>query len=143
MCDKHRKVSSIEQALLKDQRTVQIMFIGNVDKLSSKRLRTKQKRTHDQHIRELKNRIATTEIATVVPSKDIYVSRLPTDPILSDKDSEDDIPLAILQGRLSRKRRHRKYLPTVARACDRLGISDRAAAAIASAVLQDYGIISK
>lgn len=33
-------------------------------------------------------------------------------------------------------------LPTLARECDRHGISDRAAAAIASAVLQDFGLIS-
>ena len=71
LCDKHRKFLSIVQAFLKDQRTVRIMFIGNVDKLSSIRLMDKQKRTHEQHVRELKNKIATTEIATVVPSKNI------------------------------------------------------------------------
>ena len=32
-------------------------------------------------------------------------------------------------------------LPTVARECDRRGISDRAAAAISSAILQDLGLI--
>jgi len=33
-------------------------------------------------------------------------------------------------------------LPSLARACDRVGVSDRAAAAIVSAVLQDFGLIS-
>jgi len=33
-------------------------------------------------------------------------------------------------------------LPSLAKACDRTGVSDRAAAMIASAVLQDMGIIS-
>jgi hypothetical protein len=33
-----------------------------------------------------------------------------------------------------------KDLPTLARACDRLEVSDQAAAAIASAVLQDFGL---
>ena len=36
----------------------------------------------------------------------------------------------------------RRDLPILARTCDRHGISDRAAAAIASAVLQDFGIIT-
>lgn len=37
----------------------------------------------------------------------------------------------------------RVKLPTVASACDRTGVSDRAAAAIASAVLKDVGIITE
>ena len=36
-----------------------------------------------------------------------------------------------------------RKLPKLARMCDRYGISDRAGAAIANAVLQDYGIIAK
>src|SRR6218665_1653138 len=35
----------------------------------------------------------------------------------------------------------RRRLPTLAQTCDRHGVSDRAAAAIASAVLQDFGVI--
>ena len=40
-------------------------------------------------------------------------------------------------------KRLERNLPTLPRACDRHRISDRAAAAIASAVLQDFGLISK
>ena len=36
----------------------------------------------------------------------------------------------------------RRRLPSLAQACDRHGVSDRAAAAIASAVLQDFCVIS-
>jgi hypothetical protein len=36
----------------------------------------------------------------------------------------------------------RRKLPTLARACDRYGILDRSAAAIATAVLEDYGIVT-
>ena len=38
--------------------------------------------------------------------------------------------------------RLKRNLPSLARACDRVGVSDRAAAAIVSAVLQDFGLIS-
>lgn len=43
----------------------------------------------------------------------------------------------------SRRVRLTKNLPAVARACDRYGLSDRSAVAVASAVLQDFGIISE
>ena len=36
---------------------------------------------------------------------------------------------------------HRK-LPRLARACDRYGVSDRSAAAIATAVLEDFGVVN-
>ena len=62
-----------------------------------------------------------------------------------ESDSDDDVPLAALQEEMrnERHRRNRKKLPTLATACDRHGVSDRAAAAIASAVLQDFGVLSK
>ena len=36
----------------------------------------------------------------------------------------------------------RRQLPALASACDRYGISDRSAAAIATAVLEDYGVVN-
>ena len=38
-------------------------------------------------------------------------------------------------------KKSRRRLPTLAQTCDRHGVSDRATAAIASAVLQDFGAI--
>ena len=72
-------------------------------------------------------------------------------------DSDDDLPLAVLKTKLNQstniasttslaslQRRHlRKDVPTLARECDRHGLSDRSAAALASAVLQDFGLISE
>jgi len=92
--------------------------------------------------RELKNKKSLADV-TDGSKKNIRASHPRVVPIESGSDSDDDLPLANVQEKLRRKRRHRKYLPTVARACDRLGISDRAAAAIAAAVLQDFGIVSK
>ena len=36
----------------------------------------------------------------------------------------------------------RRGMPALARACDRHGLSDRSAAAVASAVLEDFGLVT-
>jgi len=67
-------------------------------------------------------------------------------------DFEDDVPLSEIQQSLrvtlspeQRKgpQRMLKKLPKLAMACDRHFVSDRSAAAIASAMLEDFGIVSK
>ena len=63
----------------------------------------------------------------------------------SESDFDDNIPLAELKVeiRCKNKKRNRKKLLTLASACDRYVVSCRAAAAIASPVLHDFGLVSK
>ena len=74
------------------------------------------------------------------------------DVVQSGSDSEDDVSLSEIQAHLrvtlsaqqcKGPQRMLKNLPKLAMACDRHGVSDRSAAAIASAVLEDFRIVSK
>ena len=60
----------------------------------------------------------------------------------SDEDNDDsDVEYVVPETPQSSSKQMRVNLPSLALACDRHGVSDRAAAGIASAVLQDVGII--
>jgi len=67
---------------------------------------------------------------TVVPESDLNADKAVIVPQPSTSNEQ------VISHQLRRK------LPTLARACDRTGISDRCAAVITSAVLQDFGLIS-
>lgn len=149
-CDKDRKVPTTEQAFLHDQRTVRSMVISHIDRASSRKLRNKHLRKNEEHIR-LERHVrhagcANDNIAIVRGCKQQSNAVSQTEGTSSSSsESDDDIPLAEVQQKLQyqKQRRNSKDLPTLARACDRLGISDRSAAAIATAVLQDFGVVSK
>ena len=142
-CDKSRKVPLNERSFLTDQRTVRIMFISTFDHTTSRNLSRRQRRRQMQAQRE---QMATTSMkdATGVACGRKCRADLSDSTSAPNIESDDDIPLADLQQqmRCQRTRRNTRKIPTLARACDRHGVSDRAAAAIASAVLQDFGIIS-
>jgi len=65
----------------------------------------------------------------------------------SDWETDDDLPLARMITPSKNKKPNSRlknslHLPAVATACDRHGVSDRSAAAIASAVLEDFGLVT-
>lgn len=57
--------------------------------------------------------------------------------------NDEEVTNAETLGEVSGIRTVGRDLPELARACDRYGVSDRSAAAIASAVLEDVGIITE
>lgn len=156
-CDKARKVPVCEQTFLIDQRSMRLMFISNIDKAVSEKLKCKYKRKLASATRIEKYKRSVQE-----------ENRCKVDDHQEAQDeSDDDIPLAKIRKRIQSEEyvrtsdevesnlmltsvsdnrlktpRLERDLPTLARACDRHGVSDRAAAAIASAALQDFGIIS-
>jgi hypothetical protein len=148
-CSKSCKVPVQEQEFLHDQRTFRLMFIGDIDKKSSeknaKRLMRKAK-----------------EKARLQKCSDDY-NELPTSSSTADEEqntdgeyteetnneqSTDDEHTTILSGQPSTSKTEtttqqmRQKLSTLAQSCDRYGVSDRAGAAIATSVLQDFGIVT-
>lgn len=62
-----------------------------------------------------------------------------------DSYSNSDVTESVVPSKLiveeQRKKRKFKTLPNVSEMCDRYNVSDRAGAAIATAALQDFGIV--
>ena len=145
-CEKSKKVPVIEQEFLVDQRGMRLMRIAGVDRLESGKLQQKYIRNEEQR-------------RQVIPAKAISPEPSPSSSTnmhmnCIDHDSNDDYtsdgsniemftstPEKPVPEEDAKFNQMRVKLPSVASACDRLGLSDRAAASIASAVLQDIGIV--
>jgi len=131
------------------------MFISRVDTVASKKLADKLRRKYRAAALITKYRYQ--KSSQPVQLQSVHNTD-GTNCEATDSNTDDNIPLADLRERNRTKfvcdqtsvspqkckvKRLRRNLPTLARACDRHRISDRAAAAIASAVLQDFGVITK
>lgn len=139
-CERLKKVPVMEQGFLIDQRTQKKMFIGGVDKVSTQKLRKKLLRKQLESHRAVKYQMEKSNSKTMTQETDNECL-----PILEDDTSLDSCEdLMILETKNPRPStsQMRMKLPSVASICDRTGISDRAAATIASAVLQDVGIVT-
>jgi hypothetical protein len=144
-CSKDRKVPTTEQAFLQDQRALRNMMISTIDREASNKLKNKNTRKNEEATRFARyTENANSNVVTPHGCKR-QSSGATRQESTSGTESDDNIPLAELQRKRQyiKKRRYKQYLPTLARACDRHGVSDRSAAAIATAVLQDFGLISK
>lgn len=144
VCPKPTKVPEIERTFLTDQRTHRKMSIGSVDLKTTEKLKKRAERKQKEASAISHNR-NTSSSATL--------SKLTILDTVSDVDScnsENDIDF--LKPSTSKPRlipptgegtpRSSRY-PATAIACDRTGISDRAGAIIATAVLEDLGIVTE
>lgn len=147
-CEKSKKVPKSEQAFLLDQRTSRKMFIGNIDIAATQKIRRAEKRKLQEEVRK------STVQYTGLPRKD-------TDGSVTDESNTEDTEISgepltshcfvpepsTSSGNKSSKKESSKQmrlkLPTLAKICDRYGVSSRAAAAISSAVLKDIGVITQ
>lgn len=127
-CSKDQKIPKEERAFLIDQRTERKMIMGTVDLLTSERKR----KLSDRKIK-LKS-YYDSSVCKPGPSHE----NPNTSTTSESSDEEQTLPSSSSKP-VSRKRKiaSLKNLSTI---CDRYGISDRAAAAVASAVLQDVKI---
>ena len=138
-CPKEKKVPIEEREFLCDQRTVRRMAIGDLDKQKTKELQKRQVRNEKEELRlekHLKNSSFTCKID--------YDSYQEEEFGISDTDSNDfdpDVPSSSIN--VNRPKQMRIPLQNFARECDRHGVSDRSAAKLASAVLQDLGVINE
>lgn len=132
ICAKDKKVPKQEQTFLIDQRTSRMMIISGIDVTATKKLQKTLKRKYQRE-----NRPSTsTSLNTTLADLDISTSSAAS----SSSDSEN--PECIMIKSVPEKKTKKSVcvdFPTLSKTCDRYGVSDRAAAAIASSVLFDIG----
>ena len=138
-CKKDHKVPTEERPFLIDQRTSRKMFVQGIDHKTTKRLQKRQKRQQqakhrfEQYLEVDKPSTSTTECKEIGDE----ISTESSDDCGAEYECEDKPKKpALKSGQLRIK------LPSLARTCDRFRVSDRAGAAIASAALQDFGVIT-
>lgn len=136
-CPRDAKVPTLEREFLLDQRNERKMVIGCLDKETTNKLSNKSERA-------LKRQRYYESITCDESNAAYNISIDEIDPNSSDDDDkcEDSENNEESESETESSRNMTKF-PTVARECDRYGISDTAGAAIATAVLVDYGIIKK
>lgn len=140
-CEKSRKIPAIERDFLEDQRGPRGMIIAKVDEAESIKL---QKRYIRKELtqRQMCSKSDIDDISEKQSDVCEEFSSTEEKTDASDDESDDDcMPDPNEQFRKLSDKQMRVKLPSLALACDRHGVSDRAAAGIASAVLQDVGII--
>jgi hypothetical protein len=142
-CSKDKKVPLLEQAFLEDQRSTRKMAIGNIDKIQSKKnIERAVRKSHDHDLdRCLSNQPSTSTVSQISISNDTE-SAHSTD---EGSDSEYEIPSSIKRKEsmenVSNPPSKRAKLSHFALACDRTGVSDRAAALITSSILKDLSSV--
>lgn len=135
---------------MQDQRGSRKMYIGNKDIKTTKVLERRQSRMEKInrfHQKQSVEQMCCTSPDTTLTAADAETSD--DSACLSDSQQDPDfcteLPLdapAISTSKIQVKQM-RQRLENLATACDRTGVSDRSASIIASAVLQDVGLISE
>uniref|UniRef100_A0A6P7HAI7 Uncharacterized protein LOC114349502 n=1 Tax=Diabrotica virgifera virgifera TaxID=50390 RepID=A0A6P7HAI7_DIAVI len=126
-CVREKKVPVMEREFLIDQRTVRQMMIGNIDLKSTaqnkKRIIRKEKETMKRQEKEEKEK------------KEV------DDNLDFPHDTDETVlPQIPSQNNTTETEQTRINIGTFARTCNKYGIPDRPAAALASALLKDMGI---
>ena len=138
-CERNRKIPEREQSFLTDQRTDRKMVIGNVDlAISRKNLKLEKRKSSLEQYKEKQQNLQSACLQEEkIPSSE---SSTKADSSEESKDPEYSLPKSVEK----KRKRSFKSPPTkrthyskLASACDRTGVSDRAAAFIASSVLHD------
>lgn len=133
-CDISRRVPIMERSFLEDQRTFRKMGIGRVD---VKQTQVLQKRVERKLSLMNKNRSHEGERLSRIHESSSESDEY--EPPLAESRKNLNELSAVASCSSDKHSQMRIHTPTLAKACDRYGISDRAAAAIASAVMQDIG----
>ena len=114
----------MEHPFLEDQRNAQLMVIGSCDVQTTAKLQRSQAKFMKTHVN-----------STIIKSPNIKAHNSFADTPSTSKRSEDQDNLSPQNNQM------RQSLSCLAPACDRYMVSDRSAAAIASAILEDVGLI--
>ena len=157
-CAREFKVPALERDFLTDQRTVRKMVIAGLDKATTTKMQRAEERSSKR--RKYYASVASDEgCSTVSFMPDISDTNGETRPEpfediggkpdfdtetaeqLIEQDDEYEMSSDSNLSESCAKRNMTKF-PTVARECDRYGVSNAAGAAIATAALTDYGIIT-
>lgn len=151
-CDKDMKVPQRERQFLMDQRTTRKMQIGTIDRKVTATMKRKQaredwmKEREDEESRRKRaseDIVSPAEVLSVLQSESesasCSTSAKEADDANDDDDDDDDNDWT---DAFQQQDRNMVPIPTIALEADRYGVSNRAAAAISTATLVDYGIIS-
>jgi len=157
-CAKDRKVPMAERKFLIDQRKTRAMMIGGIDVNMTNSVKRRKARKRKEIERATTAKCLKLSVTHSQPGSFSYFdSDMPnhkksdmklssstgsfTDmsTVLHNKESDDE--LITINSRKCKSAQMRSDLPTLARECDRHGISDRCAASLATAVLQDVGVV--
>lgn len=139
-CPRESKVPQMEQLFLLDQRNSRRMFIGGVDVVATTSLQRRLKRKNDN-----KERLSTYRPGE---AEKLRLHMLDASKTYSSEDDNDDSEKHLsdsdfLPTTSAEAGQMRIPLQNLAKEADRYGISDRATASLATAVLIDFGIITK
>lgn len=155
-CDRDMKVPQRERQFLMDQRTTRKMQIGTIDRKVTAIMKRKQarqdwmKEREDEESRRKKaseDIVSPTEVFAVLQaesesascSTSVKEANTAND---DDNDDDDDDDVDDWTDACQQQDRNTVPIPTIALEADRYGVSNRAAAAISTATLVDYGVIS-
>ena len=130
-CSRKKKVPVQKQQFLSDQRTVRKMYIGSIDKRTTKRNEKTLQRKIEDKSRSTTKSFLSVDTADIMESSS--TSKSSED---SDRDFENNISRKFKQPALISKPPP-KSLPNFAAACGRTDVSCRAAAMIVSVALDD------
>ncbi|KAK0058583.1 hypothetical protein Bpfe_011888 [Biomphalaria pfeifferi] len=136
-----------EEHFLQDQRTLRIMFIGSVDRVSSAKL----KKHYDRKLKEDSRAKKAPKLDLIdqcpgvidLNNDDSSDAEIGLDEDLSQTEAESNTMITDTETPTSSKpssSQMRRKLPKLAKICDRFTASDRVGAAVATAVLEDFGI---
>lgn len=134
-CIKPRKVPITERDFLLDQRSERKMVISGIDTKETARLIKKNQRL-EETIKRIDKKTSASQEADPVS-----VRELPSRQRVAAVELSTNV-LVTEETPSTSANRNTLALPTVAKVCDRFGLSTRSAAAVASAVLADVGLVS-
>ena len=159
-CAREFKVPTLEREFLMDQRTVRKMFIAGLDKTVTAKMQQAEERSRKRRkyyasvVCDEACSTATCSATTDISDTEAEANPNPIEEICCNPDldtelveklsNQDDEYEVSSDSNLSESgdKRNMTQFPTVARECDRYGVSNAAGAAIATAALTDYGIIT-
>lgn len=130
-CPKDKKIPVNEQSFISDQRTTRKMIIGNVDTATTKRMKTALKR------KLLKQKSLRTSKKESTGKPTTSLIDISTSSASNESDCNDVFKPNVVSQMPQKQAAVTIDYSTLSKTCDRYGVSDRAAAAIASAVLYD------
>ena len=130
-CSREKNVPVQEQQFLCDQRTLRKMYIGSIDKRTTKRNEKTLQRKMENKSRSTTKYFLSVDTADIIESSSTLESRED-----SNSEFENSIPQKFKQPAPISKPPP-KSLPNFAAACDRTGVSCRAATMIVFAALDD------
>jgi len=141
-CENAKKIPTAEREFLSDQRSTRKMMIGALDVAMTQKLKKREERQLKEKERfDRQWKISAEENAEepvagpsgCQPQPEPDISDICLDSSETDSDFDVAVPSSSSS---SAPKQMRTSLSNLARECDRYGVSDRSAAAIATAVLQ-------